>query len=414
MSIYNWPIIIFSSAGILGSVIPLPVHFRTTHHSAMVMTFWMVLVDLRYLINAIVWYDGRAVEDYMPQYCSVITTIQVAGNVALLSCSLCMIRDMWILVDRPELLTPGRRRRRGIAELLVCILWPLAFAALDLLVRPRIYDLGPVDGCFVVMSPTWESIGVVVVWQPLIACWGGYYASTYEPVTTRRQLDGVLMDHQLHRSTYFRIVGFCATYFLFAIPLSLWVLGSNIYNIATAPKDVVYASMHSDFWTPWRISDPVVDPMCYPAGVVGITWFMFFGTNQEAKRVYSWVWNRTGLAWACGNLKGSIGRHSDGISNNEGQLLFATFAGHETRNNSIHPSEFSIASSVLQHDAVDNEKLGTDTVIEMPLAAACPSVVVADPDTVTIRTHETIASFLPPIRQLRALSMSIFNSLFSF
>lgn len=141
---------------------------------------------------------------------------------------------------------------------------------------------------------------------------------------SRRQLDGILMDHQLHRSTYFRIVGFCATYFLFAIPLSLWVLGSSIYNIATTPKEIVYASTHSDFWSPWRISDPVVDPMCYPAGVVGITWFMFFGTNQEAKRVYSWIWNRTGLAWACGNLKKSIGRRSDGISNNEGQLLFAT------------------------------------------------------------------------------------------
>lgn len=180
MSIYNWSVIIFSSAGIVGSVIPLPVHFRTTHHSAMVMTFWMVLIDLRYLINAIIWHDGRAVDDYMPQYCSVITTIQAAGSVALVSCSLCMIRDMWILVDRPEMLTPERRRRRGIAELLVCILWPLAFAALDMLARPRIYDLGSVDGCFVVMSPTWESIGVVIVWQPLIACWGGYYASTYE------------------------------------------------------------------------------------------------------------------------------------------------------------------------------------------------------------------------------------------
>jgi len=103
---------VFSFIGFVLCAIPFYWHLEAWNAGTCLYMAWTGLGCLMQCINSIVWNNNMI--DKAPVYCDISIRIQVALNVAIPACSLCITRRLYKIATRKVMMPTGAEKRRAV------------------------------------------------------------------------------------------------------------------------------------------------------------------------------------------------------------------------------------------------------------------------------------------------------------
>ncbi|VDB95388.1 unnamed protein product [Peniophora sp. CBMAI 1063] len=294
----EFPIVTFFNAVLL--LDPIPFHYKSGNVAMLSMTIWLLLVNLVYGIDAILWAGTVLIKDKV--WCDISNRILLGATVALPTACLCVTVHMEQIASvRSVLTTHKSRRRRQYYEAAACVLFPCVFVALHYIVEGHRFDILEDFGCRPSTYTSWPAI--ILVWTlPLalaIASLG--FAGASLAHFMRRRIS--FAHHLQHRSAltttkYMRLIMMSVVLMTWTVAVTAFTL---YYNVPSIRPWTNWADVHSDFG---RVDQyPLAFlPETTIRGQIVLWWFVpisawifiaFFAFGQEAMDQYravgSWV-----------------------------------------------------------------------------------------------------------------------------
>ncbi|KAH9919596.1 pheromone A receptor-domain-containing protein [Fomitopsis serialis] len=283
-------------------LIPSPAHWRARNVAILSLIAWLVVVDLIYGVNTIVW-SGN-VEVRLVVWCDITTKIIIGASSALPAAAMCICKHLELVASgRAVRLTREDQRRRMCFEFAMCFGAPVVLMALHYIVQGHRFDIVEDIGC---QAATYYSIpAVFIVWFPplLFATITFIYAGLALNHFFRQRLNFAThlrsCDSALTTSRYLRLIAISITEMLWGASLTALAMYDNI-----APGLYPYtswASVHSSFsrigqytlveFSPRARGQAFLFVWAVPAS--SFIFFVFFGFGEEAvkdyRRALSWV-----------------------------------------------------------------------------------------------------------------------------
>ncbi|RUS28339.1 pheromone A receptor-domain-containing protein [Jimgerdemannia flammicorona] len=404
----SWLIIFTSTIGLACCIVPFCIFARSCRLSAVMMSLWTALANVRILMNAILWPNGSNSDDRRA-YCTVFTSLEASLNVAIVSCCMCMIYGIWVLISQPRIMTKTDKKHRCLIEICGCVIWPLTYMALQIIVRPRAYDIAPINGCFLPVEKTWRAIVVILIAHTLPNSNNRLGITIYKTVRTNLEFDRILQgQRQVTRSIFNRLTCFSMVYFCYAVPSTIYIFSIEVMTVISGSE-----SQNLNFWSPIFYQQPVnQDYRLHANAAIAVVWFACFGTNGEAKKLYALFGERTGLS------------PRQNVEDNHQPSSTVQRSGGETQRSSI-AQLIRVSSNITQPNRDPNAPvtpLKQVVPLEMVEVSQTPTDVVDSRDAVimvepvanssaasspkTESTWQARLSKLPPVRRLTALSIS--------
>ncbi|KAI0274468.1 pheromone A receptor-domain-containing protein [Russula aff. rugulosa BPL654] len=136
----------FSFIGFVLSAIPFYWHFKARNTGTCLFMIWTGLGCLMQCINSIVW--NKNMINRAPVYCDISTRIQVALNVAIPACSLCINRQLYRVARMKSMgTTDAENRRIVLIDLLIGVGIPILQMIAQYVISTNRYvifeDFGP-------------------------------------------------------------------------------------------------------------------------------------------------------------------------------------------------------------------------------------------------------------------------------
>jgi len=244
---YNEVYTLFSFVGFVLCAIPLYWHLEAWNTGTCMYMIWTGLGCLVQSINSIVW--NKNMINRVPVYCDIATRMQVALNVAIPACSLCINRRLYkIATVKAVMITREEKRRAVIYDLLICLGIPLIQIPAQYIVSSNRYDIfedfGPVMAS---ANTTWAFI-LFYSWPVVIGCVSCFYCvvTTYSFYNRQRQFNQLMSASQgLTRSRYMRLMAIGFIEVLGTIPIGTYII---VYNarLGIVPY-VSWAHTHSNY-----------------------------------------------------------------------------------------------------------------------------------------------------------------------
>ncbi|KAF8468713.1 pheromone receptor [Russula ochroleuca] len=304
---------LYSALSFIGFVmcaIPFYWHLEAWNTATCLFMIWTGLGCLMQCINSIVW-NGNMI-NRAPVYCDISTRIQVALNVAIPACSLCINRRLYkIATANAAMTTNADRRRAVIQDLLIGVGLPILQIISQYVVssnRYNIYeDFGPAFA--LVITPL--TFVLFYAWPVVVGTVSLFYCVTtiYAFYKCQRRFSRIMIHSQgLSRGRYVRLIALSATEILGTIPFGTYFIVTNAEMGVQPWKS--WADTHSNYSEVNQVPSIVWENDPYLAGALGIfrwslvacafIFFAFFGFADEARqhyrRVYMSISSRIGFS----------------------------------------------------------------------------------------------------------------------
>ncbi|CAG8686210.1 2907_t:CDS:2, partial [Funneliformis caledonium] len=274
---------------VLLCVVPGIFHVQTRNYGAIFMTIWIILSNFIIFVNSLLWPDPINLEDKAEIWCLISSPIYVATHFGLLASITCMIYTLYSYVAYPVILTETVKRRGAIRDFIISIVMPLIFMGLFYLVQKRKYSIRPVLGCFSPAQINWVFIIINNIWPPIISLIGCYYSgmTAYAIIKKRLEIQSLLRHNEsgLSSSKFYRLVFFCITFLIFALPAALLNFFSNILD-GIEPYDMYKNRLYYNDIEKFPGETNGVTFVDYAKPLAGFFVFIFFGTGQDAMTAY--------------------------------------------------------------------------------------------------------------------------------
>ncbi|GBB87410.1 hypothetical protein RclHR1_13890002 [Rhizophagus clarus] len=269
-------------------VIPGILHIQSRNYGAIFMTMWVFITNFITFVNSLIWPDYYVLDDKAPIWCLVFASpFYIAANFGLLGSATCTIYTMYSYVASPIILTVQVKKRQAIITSIITVIVPFIFVGLNYIVQLYKYAIRPILGCSSVPQQNWVFFLVNNMWPPIIALIGCYYAglTSYAIIKKRIEIKSLLAYNEsgINTSYYYRLVLFCITYLIFALPAALLTTFSNLLE-GFVPFDM--SSRDFKAFVKFPGEDQGVTFIDYAKPLSGFILFIFFGTGQDAIATY--------------------------------------------------------------------------------------------------------------------------------
>ncbi|KAF8491701.1 pheromone A receptor-domain-containing protein [Russula emetica] len=216
----------FSFFGFVLCAIPFYWHFKARNMGTCLFMFWTGLGCLIQCINSIVW--NKNMVNRAPVYCDISTRIQVALNVAVPACSLCINRQLYRVARMKSAgTTDAENRRIVIIDLLIGVGIPVLQMIVQYVISIHRYtifeDFGPAFSNALMLPTfflfnTWPlAIGIV----SLFYCVVNIY-TFYKRESQCRQM--MSSTFGFSRSRYLRLIAISSVEVFATIPLATVII----------------------------------------------------------------------------------------------------------------------------------------------------------------------------------------------
>ncbi|KAF7288416.1 Pheromone B alpha 1 receptor [Mycena chlorophos] len=307
---------LFSALAFLGfvlSFIPLPWHLRVWNIGTCGYMLWSGVGCLIFFIDSLIWRGNTL--DSAPVWCDLSTYFLAALNLAVPATSLCINRRLYYIVymKAPRQPTPAQRRRAMAMDLFLSFGIPLLQLPLYYVVQGRRYMIVEDVGCtieidFTPVAITLTSlppilIGVVSMAYCIPSIWKFLHLSrdAMEIFGSTSTVD----PDSLTPSRYLRLACLATCDVVFTIPLSAWVLATNLREAGLHPW-ISWADTHSDFnvipqlpssvWRTQPAFPPAMEFARWATVGCAFLFFGFFGFAGEARVWYAATGRRIAAA----------------------------------------------------------------------------------------------------------------------
>ncbi|KAF8468714.1 STE3-domain-containing protein [Russula ochroleuca] len=360
MSLPNELYSAFSFIGFVLCVIPFYWHLEAWNTGTCLYMFWAGLGCLIQFINSIIW-NGNMI-NRAPIYCLISTHIQVAQNVAIPACSLCINRRLYKIAKAKAAMTTNADRRRAvIQDLLIGVGLPILQIIAGYVVSSHRYNIFEDFGPASAFADTPLTFILLYSWPVVVGTASLFYCVTsiYTFYKRQRQFRQIMVHSQgLNRSRYFRLMALSATEILGTIPLGTYFIVSNAKGVRPWES---WAEMHRHYSKVIQVPSIVWENDPYLAGGLGVfrwsmvasafVFFAFFGFADEARqhyrRVYTSIASRIG--YSTSTLHGSSDATSPVPYVKSGVTVTVVRTTRSKRSSSVstdQPSTLSISSGI--------------------------------------------------------------------
>jgi len=219
-------------AGVLVTCVQSLKQYRLTAWNAGTCLFmaWTGLGCLIQSINSIVW--NKNVIYKAPVYCDISSRIQVALNVAVPACTLCITHRLFKIATATTMMPTGAKKRRAVmTDLCIGLGIPILQMILQYVVSGRRYllfeDFCPYPAT-VGMLP---SFFLVLAWPVAISVISFVYGvrATYAFYKRRQQLKEIMSCNPgLNRGRYFRLMALSSIDIFATIPLATYYMVNDV------------------------------------------------------------------------------------------------------------------------------------------------------------------------------------------
>ncbi|KAF8307933.1 fungal pheromone STE3G-protein-coupled receptor [Clavulina sp. PMI_390] len=293
-------------------LLPLPWHWRARNIPVASCIIWLAQGNFFRGINAIIW-QGNVVCKFLP-YGDIVAQLQVASVWGMTASVFCIARHLEA-ISSPHYSTTGLNnpRNRVIFELWMCVISPVIFAGLHLIVQEHRFnileDIGPH------VSTHWSMVAICIYYLPpvILSLGTSYYgakalwwffdrrAEMRSPRPYSSASCSLNLTGSAHPDTYYiRLMGLSAVELLGTLSFNGFVLIANGQEKLWPYLSWNY--VHSDFQQVFQIPWSTIPS--YWVTVYWVSWSLrptaailfwaFFGLGEEAMREHrrNWDWIR--------------------------------------------------------------------------------------------------------------------------
>ncbi len=166
---------------ILLSIAPFIWHIKHRNLPASSLVFWIVLVDIFYFINALIW-PNDDLDSWWRGYglCDLEVKLQVAATIGIPTSLVCIMRNLARVLDTSRTVlqpSPAQRRRQYAIEALLCFGAPVYMIIAHYVVQNVRYYIFGISGCVPSFDNSWPSIVLIEIWSPFFSVVAVYYSS---------------------------------------------------------------------------------------------------------------------------------------------------------------------------------------------------------------------------------------------
>jgi len=309
----------FSFIGFVLCAIPFYWHLEAWNTGTCLYMAWAGIGCLVQCVNSIIWNNNVIIRAKV--YCDIAIRIQVALNVAIPACSLCINRRLYKITNmKAVMITRSEKRRAIVIDLLIGIGIPILQMILHYIVsghRFNLYeDFGPSYSA-VLRPPTFF---LIYAWPLVIGCVSLVYCvlTIHTLLKREHQFRQVMSSNRnLNRSRYFRLMALSGIEILGTIPVAIYWIVYNSKNGVT--PWVSWEDVHSYYYRIPQFANVVwKNDQAIVVGLEGFRWslvacafvfFAFFGFADEARQHYRLVYtslaSRIGISTTSTTLHGS-------------------------------------------------------------------------------------------------------------
>ncbi|KAG9293274.1 hypothetical protein G9A89_010645 [Geosiphon pyriformis] len=347
---------IFSLLGFLFALVPGLFHIQNRNWAAIYLTFWVCSTNLINFVNSIIW--GDTIVDDKPNteiWCRITTPLYVTSAYGLILSLTCMIRTLYTYVAKPLILTEALKRRQAIRETIICVLLPMIFSGLYLIIQNHKYSVRIILGCFSPSYPSIMRIFLHLMWPVIFSLIASFYAAltAFAIIQKRLEIQQLLSLNTsgINKAKFYRLVFFCMTLLLLMLPGTVYLLVVN-----TEPPFPQKPWSFTNSKAKWNKITAYPDELNltdYFKPVTGILLFIFFGNGRDANAAYQ-RWGRK-----CKLDKVFPGCFSAETESDLEKFGFENKKNFSTSESSSLPSYKSKAMSSFGNSEVDNKNSRT-------------------------------------------------------
>nr|AAQ96344.1 pheromone receptor Rcb2 B44 [Coprinopsis cinerea] len=287
---------IFAFVGCILCLIPLPWHLQAWNSGTCFFMAWTALACLNQFVNSVVW-SGNAI-NHAPIWCEISIRILMGASVGIPASSMCIVRRLYAIARSQKVaITRAEKRRAVIMDSLICVLLPIVYVALQVVVQGHRFDIFEDIGCYPIIYNTLLSYFISFAPPLAIGLVSAVYSlSLYEFNRRRLQFNAFLNSGtSLTSGRYLRLMALATTEMMLTTPLSIFIIYLNA-TVSPIEPWISWADTHYDYWRVgqyprvlWQLNHLLVVSMeltRWLAPFSAIVFFIFFGFAEEAKRHY--------------------------------------------------------------------------------------------------------------------------------
>ncbi|KAK0552185.1 a-factor receptor [Tilletia horrida] len=239
------------------------------------MAYWLMQSVLCFGINALIWWGNVDIKCKI--WCDISTKLIFGGFMGLPCSSIVVLRQLEeIGATRKVRSTAQDKRNQLYFELGVGIVIPVIYMALHIVNQGHRFDIYEDIGCFPTYYLTPVAVVMVLLPPAIASCIGLVYSKAVWSFPVNIMI--VVTKFTLQKAHINPWKGWDDTHYDFG----------HIYQVTA--KDFDYDRATKQYWS------AATDLGRYGPVVGCIFFFLFFGTGQEAQRLYSSIWARLTFA----------------------------------------------------------------------------------------------------------------------
>ncbi|KAF9226826.1 STE3-like pheromone receptor [Gyrodon lividus] len=290
---------VFSFAGFVLASMPLSWHLQYGNAGACMCMAWAGLACLMFFINSIVWNDN--VSNSAPVWCDITSHFLIGSSVGIPACALCMIRRLYKIAKLDFIKQTHRQKKRHFyVDLLLGIGSPCVIMVLYYIVQANRFNIYERIGCYPASFDSIPAYLLVNSWPVILGLVQAVYAGLTLRIMLRKKsrMNELLRSNRngnITKAQNWRLLAFCITEIVFAIPLGSYVIAISAAGGQIQPY-VSWSNVHRDFSRVNQITVSEWHNMAYASVLletnrwlyVICAFFLFgiFGLAQEARKTY--------------------------------------------------------------------------------------------------------------------------------
>lgn len=284
-------IISLCTLGVIALVPPLVWHASTRNIPAIILIVWLLLVDIKYIVNAAIWSGADFMEKWDGKgWCDIMVKIQIGANVGICCAVTNIIFNLHIVLKADNILLEVGTWKKIMRDLSISLITPIIVMGFSHIFQISRYSITPYYGCVAYFAPTRATTAVYTMWLLIWSLIGAIYAVLVLCLYHKKRKDvkDILYctNSGLNIARFARLLIFSFLIILVIFPFSIFLFVKDLKSVK-GPVNV--KDIHApEFWftiIKLRVGKTSVDIWLYV--LMSFIVFLIFGLGSDALRMYA-------------------------------------------------------------------------------------------------------------------------------
>lgn len=298
---------------------PMLWHAKMKNTPAIILIFWLMIMDLKLIVDAAVWSSENFMDRWNGKvWCDIMIKLQLGANVGI-SCAIANIAyNLHGILKADSVLPEPNSRRKLLVDLSFSLLTPVMTMGLSYIAQVFRYGIARYNGCQNLLSPTWITVVLYTLWMFIWSLIAFVYAILLLYVFYKKRTDvkDILYctNSGLNLARFARLLFFCFLIVLVMFPFSMYSFVSELKDVSgyfdfNAAHDkstwtlIIYLDLDKPFFDVWLYI------------LMSYLVFIIFGLGSDALGMYGNMIRAVGLGFVLDNVKEAINSRKQSRAN---------------------------------------------------------------------------------------------------